>query len=204
MKKLYSLLFIFTLIAFSLKAFAANIPIGVGTNGTTAANQFFPSVATANVGDVISFGLVAGVHTATSTSVPAGAATFDSGTMTTVGQVFTYTVTVAGTYTYMCTIHGSLMSGTINVSAVGISDPTVSYATSVYPSPFKEKVTVKYNGIESIEFVNVIGEKVRTLEMPSSEGKVEVDFDNLPAGIYFYRTYKDGVIVETRKVVKAK
>jgi plastocyanin len=204
MKKLYSLLFVSTFTFLSFIANAGTVNIAVGTNGSTAANAYFPSAATANVGDVIQFTLANSVHTVTSTSVPSGATAFDSGNMTTVGQQFTYTVTVAGTYTYQCNIHGSSMSGTITVSSVGITDPTINPLTSVYPSPFKENVTVKYNGIESIEFINIVGEKVKTVEMPATEGKIEVSFDNFPTGIYFYRTYKDGVIYETRKIVKTK
>ena len=50
---------------------------------------------------------------------------------------------------------------------------------------------------------NVIGEKVKSMELSAAEVKVDMDFTGFPAGVYFYRTYKEGTIVETRKVVKA-
>jgi plastocyanin len=203
MKKLYSLIFACTFTAFSLTA--ATVPVGVGTNGTGAANSFFPNAVTATVGDVIQFVLASGTHDVTGVSIPGGATPMSSGTMNVVGQMYNYTVTVAGTYTYKCSIHGTSMSGTIIVSAVGINDPNGnSVLTSVYPSPFRDKVTVKYNGIEKIEFVNIVGEQIKSVEIDSQEGKLDVYFDMLPAGIYFYRTYKEGLVVETRKIVKAK
>jgi plastocyanin len=203
MKKLYSLLFIIAFSFISINLNAVTINVSVGPSGT---NTFSPNNFTAVVGDDIVFTLASGVHNVTTAGgvLPAGAATISSGTMSTPGQTYTYNVTVAGNYGFMCTIHGSSMVGGFVASATGIVDPTVNLLTSVFPSPFKEKITVKYSGIESIEFINVVGEKVKTVEMPSAEGKVEVDFDNLPAGIYFYRTYKEGAVYETRKIVKAK
>ena len=55
-------------------------------------------------------------HTVTSTLVPTGASTFDSGIMNS-GQTFTVTLTVAGTYDYHCTLHPAWMKGTITVLA---------------------------------------------------------------------------------------
>jgi plastocyanin len=204
MKKLYSLFFACSLMLLSFTASAVNVPIGVGTNGSGLANQFFPASVNAQVGDVLQFILAGGTHNVTGMSLPGGAATMASGNMSTPGQQYNYTVTVAGTYTFQCTLHSG-MTGTANVSAVGINDPAgMSAITNVYPSPFQDKVTVKYNGIEKIEFVNMLGEQVKNLEITTQEGKLDVYFDNLPAGVYFYRTYKEGMVVETRKIVKAK
>ena len=54
-------------------------------------------------------------HTVTSTTVPSGAASFDSGNMN-AGAKFSHTFTVAGTYTYYCKYH-SWMQGTVIVEA---------------------------------------------------------------------------------------
>lgn len=55
-------------------------------------------------------------HTVTSTSVPAGATSFDSGNMA-AGKTFKTTLTAPGTYQYHCTLHPSWMKGTIIVIA---------------------------------------------------------------------------------------
>ncbi len=53
-------------------------------------------------------------HTVTSTSVPSGASPFDSNTFNQ-GQTYELTLTVAGTYKYICTLHPSWMLGEIVV-----------------------------------------------------------------------------------------
>jgi len=62
-------------------------------------------------------------HTVKSESIPAGAAPFASGLLST-GQTFTVSLTVPGTYTYECTIHPAWMQATIIV--VGASNSTES------------------------------------------------------------------------------
>lgn len=79
----------------------------VGTKYTVTVNSsnFSPNSLNVNVGDTIMWVLGSGNHTTTSTSVPSGAATWDSpinGTTTS----FTYVVSVIGTYNYKCTPHG--------------------------------------------------------------------------------------------------
>jgi len=54
-------------------------------------------------------------HTVTSTSVPSGAATFNSGIIS-AGQTYTMTFTVPGTYEYDCSLH-LWMKGTIVVKS---------------------------------------------------------------------------------------
>jgi len=205
MKKIYSLIFATAISFFSFNSTAATVNVLVGVNTSfSPANEFTPPVLTCNVGDVVQFVLGAGIHNVTSTSIPAGAAAMSSGTMSTLGQMYNYTVTLAGTYLYTCTFHGG-MNGTLIVSGgLSVASPTVDLLTTVYPNPFKDKVMLKYNGIESVELFNIIGEKVKTFELSSLENKVEIELFDLTAGVYFIRTFKEGVIVETKKIVKSK
>jgi plastocyanin len=203
MKKIYSLIIASSFSIASLSAATITVAVGVNSSGGTA-SVFTPNAINANVGDVIQFVQGSTVsHNVTSTSVPAGAAPMSSGTMSTIGQMYNYTVTTSGSYSFHCTFHSG-MNGTMTVAGVGIQDPAVDLLTQVYPNPFKDKLIVKYNGIDKAEFYNVVGEKVKSVEMEQVEGKLEVDMETLPAGIYFFRTYKEGNIVGTRKIVKAK
>ena len=59
--------------------------------------QFSPASVNAIIGDTIVWTYVNGFHTTTSTSVPAGADTWDA-PMQATGQTFTYVLKVAGTY----------------------------------------------------------------------------------------------------------
>lgn len=202
MKKIYSAI-LFTAFAFtSFTSNAATVNIVVGFDGTGIANAFFPTNATANVGDVIMFSAAAGGHNSTSGVIPGGAASF-AHSYAAFGDNFSYTVTVAGVYNYSCTLHTGMV-GTITVSATGIATPAVDLLTNVYPNPFKDKVTLKYNEVEAIDLYNIVGEKVKAFELPSNQSKIEVDLSDLNTGVYFIRTYKEGTIVETKKIIKTK
>jgi hypothetical protein len=101
MKKLSLLLFLFVLLFNWTQAAIVNVNVG---------DDFFDPVSfTIAVGDTIVW-TVTGVnpHTTTSTSVPAGAATWNY-TFTGAGDNFTYIVQVEGVYEYWCTVHGNLM-----------------------------------------------------------------------------------------------
>lgn len=74
---------------------------------------FNPGSMTINVGDTVVWTNTGEApHTATSQSGPAA---FDSGRLET-GQTFSFTFTVPGTYSYLCSIHPE-MQGTITVAA---------------------------------------------------------------------------------------
>jgi plastocyanin len=78
---------------------------------------FTPATINAQVGDVIIWRWVNGMHTTTSTSVPAGARTWNS-PLDSAHLQFRYRVQVAGTYQYQCNFHFAQgMVGTIVVSA---------------------------------------------------------------------------------------
>ncbi|MFC2102829.1 T9SS type A sorting domain-containing protein [Bacteroidota bacterium] len=95
--------FLFTLL-FVVPAQSTIINIDVG-------DFFFSEVSfDAAVGDTIVWTLVAGTHTTTSTLVPSGAATWDY-TFTGPADTFTYIITVAGLYEYLCSFHPTTMRG---------------------------------------------------------------------------------------------
>src|ERR1043166_768998 len=78
---------------------------------------FQPATINAHVGDQIIWRFVNGMHTTTSTSVPAGARTWNAPIDST-HTLFRYRIHVAGTYQYQCNFHFAQgMVGTINVSA---------------------------------------------------------------------------------------
>lgn len=195
MKKSY--LFICSLIALSsINANSANIAVAV-TN-----NTFTPQTFTANIGDVITWSFNAGTHNVTSQTVPTGAAALASGNMS--SGTYVYTVTVAGNYGYNCTLHTGMIAGFTVSGTTSILEPVTNLLTSAYPNPVKDRLTVKYDGLDLIDVLNVVGEKIQTIALDATESKVEIDFSNLPSGMYFYRTYKAGVLVETKRIVKTK
>ncbi|MES2592578.1 MAG: T9SS type A sorting domain-containing protein [Bacteroidota bacterium] len=200
MKKNY--LFTLTSALFiSLTVSAVNIAVTVGGSG----NTFTPSSFTANVGDVVVWTWASGNHDVTSMSVPSGAATFASPNQAT--GTYSYTIASPGNYTYKCIPHFTMgMAGGFTVSSgtTGILEPATNLLVNVYPNPFEGKVTVKYNGVQSIDVFNILGDKVKTVELSATENKAEIDFENLPSGAYFFRVYSEGVIVETKRIIKSK
>ncbi len=55
-----------------------------------------------------------------------------------------------------------------------------------------------------IVLYNVIGEQVKAIELGGNQGTIEMNLEGMPSGIYFYNTFKEGLVYETRKIVKAK
>ena len=201
MKKIYSLIFI-PILVLSINANATTWTVTVSNNAFTPQN--LPNVV---VGDDITWVKSGSASSHTTTGpigfIPTAAAPWDSNTFP-----FTYNVTAAGNYIYGCTVHGiGNMGGGFVVVLAGIIEPNVNLLTSVFPNPFNDKITFKYNGvngIKSVEVFNMIGDKVKAMELLANETKTEIDFAGFPAGIYFFRTYNtEGTIVETRKIVKA-
>jgi plastocyanin len=105
MKKL-SILFFITIFAF--------LSVGEAKADTVyvnVMNNFFdPANFTCNVGDVVKWTQMEGMHTTTSSMIPSGAMNWDYIFMNT-GDSYIYEVTKAGAYTYDCTFHPG-MTGT--------------------------------------------------------------------------------------------
>jgi len=80
--------------------------------------QFTPASLNANVGDTIKWVWVSGFHTTTSRTIPGGASAWDE-TMSSGSTTFSYKITTAGTYNYVCIPHeDGGMIGTITASTV--------------------------------------------------------------------------------------
>jgi plastocyanin len=94
---------------------------------------FTPSSVNAVVGDTITWRWQNGMHTTTSTNIPAGAMPWDA-PIDSAHTRFRIRLTVAGTYSYQCNFHFAQgMVGTIGVSAPPSPTPT---ATATFtPTP---------------------------------------------------------------------
>jgi plastocyanin len=180
--------------------FYAVAGFSVTINVSILNSSFSPANFSANVGDVVMWtnnGSL--VHNTVSSSVPGGANTWNSGTMAT-SATFSYTITTAGTYNYSCTIHG--FTGSFTVAPLGVKETDLNVASVIFPNPFKNKVTISYKKADNVIFYNVTGKALKTFELSAFEASRELDLSDLPAGIYFYALYSDGIVSETRKIVK--
>jgi plastocyanin len=113
---------------FHTSLFAVTYTVQVG-------NYYFnPSSLNVEVGDIVKWVWVEGTHTTTSTSVPAGAASWDE-PITSGSQTYSYTVTTAGTYDYVCSLHAGMgMVGsfvaTVAVKTLTVTPPSQSVSES--------------------------------------------------------------------------
>lgn len=167
-----------------------------------ANNTFTPSTVNAQVGDTVAWVLQAGTHTTTSVSIPSGAVPWNV-VLSSSNPGHAIKVTIAGTYTYECTFHPG-MTGTIVVtSPIGIGDASSSPAIPlVYPNPFGGMLTVNHGHADEVILYNMLGEKIYSVKPEAGTSKVELQTAALPQGVYFVSLVKNGVISETRKVVK--
>lgn len=134
------------------RAEAASTTVQVGQRpGGSSGNQFNAASVTVNGGDSVTFSRFAGTHDVQTAVVPAGAAQFSSPSPLTAGSPFTVTLTVAGVYTYYCTIHSDAteataggidasiasgnMVGKIVVAAAATATPTTAAATATPVPP---------------------------------------------------------------------
>lgn len=199
MKKLYIFIaaFMITLYGF-LPLNAKTIIITADANNTFTPNAVLDAV----VGDTIKWNWIGGIHTTTSMFIPPGAATWNAN-LDNVNTSFSYKITVAGAYVYQCTPHAGVMVGGFNATdPTGIIENNLNVSAVIYPNPFKERITIRYNNADAIAIYNMIGEKIKLLALEANQTKTEVDLTDIPAGVYFYSTMKEGVLVETKRVVK--
>lgn len=122
MKK--SLLFVINVFAFlfliTSSSYAVKHTVNVG-------NYYFnPATLNVQVGDTIRWVWVQGSHTTTSTTIPAGAPSWDE-PMNSNNTVYEYRVSVAGVYNYLCTPHSSTQIGSFTATAF---TPTLSVSPS--------------------------------------------------------------------------
>lgn len=152
--------------------------------------QFAPaSMSGVRVGDTVMFMWVSGVHTATSSSVPSGAPTFDA-PITSTNTSFSYKVMMPGVYNYVCTPHiGMGMVGSFTAVAAPTSVGNVSAgAISVYPNPAAAVMNVKFaqKTTAAVQLFNATGVNVYNASYSNTE-EAAISTGNLPAGLYYVR-----------------
>ncbi|MBI3500453.1 MAG: T9SS type A sorting domain-containing protein [Bacteroidetes bacterium] len=194
---------IFTLLSFSFIALLGNATIHFITVGTPTSNVFNPANITAVCGDTVIWQWGAGSHTTTSTNIPACATAWNANINST-STVYAITIPCAGTYSYQCTPHAAMgMVGTI-VATCTNNVPIIAshYFSAAYPNPFSSKLTIETSQANLISIYNAVGENIKSIAVPQGQIKTEIDMQDLQAGIYFYAVLKEGVIIETKKIVK--
>ena len=125
----------------------------------------------------------------TVSSVGGSTESFDSGTISGMGMMFSHTFTSEGTNPYQCNFHPGSMNGTITVEEnLSIRENEFS-AFSILPNPASSYLNIQLpnnSGETIIEVFNVIGKRILTKTLNSSlETSIQVaDWQN---GLYVIR-----------------
>jgi plastocyanin len=120
-------LLIFVILFFTNKIYPVTHPI------TSSNFAFAPASITIAAGDILSFTNSGGFHTVQWLTGPAGF-TLPATSSQLTGTPITYTLTLAGSYTYQCGVHGTFMPGTITVTT---ALPIKLYSFMVEPNQHK-------------------------------------------------------------------
>jgi len=64
------------------------------------------------------------------------------------------------------------------------------------------KLTIEFSDVDLISIYNVVGENIKTIVVQNGQTKAEINAADFREGIYFYAILKEGVVIETRKIVK--
>lgn len=175
------------LFGFTHQSFATKWQVNVSNFTFTPA--ILPNVI---IGDTVRFQWVSGTHTTTSTTIPAGAATWDQ-PMTSTSQVFDYIVTIPGTYNYKCTPHAAFgMVGSFTVSyPTGISEQRNALSIDIFPNPVQNVAMIKMisdpSHVTGLKIYDITGKTVlvKDLEDLAQNQLLTIDLGALTSGIYF-------------------
>ncbi len=182
--------------AHSAKAVTYNI-------SATPANTWSTPSLGVNVGDTVKFLWISGAnHTATSNSVPVGAATFDA-LLDASHTSFSYAVTAPGVYSYGCKNHPNMLGAFVASFKTGVGNLFTEAGITISPNPATSFITIKSTLVNPIvNLTNIIGKNIGTFSGVQTPDGITVDVVNVPSGTYFVTlTSKDMVL--TRRIVIA-
>jgi len=175
--------------------------------------NYSPNTLTVNVGDTVRWQGDFPIHPLSSTTIPAGAASWSVSS----GTVFSYPVAIAGTYDYRCDFHfafgmvgsfdASTPTGVISNRSELPLDPSLQQS---YPNPFNPTTTIQFSIPEAthvtLRVFDVLGQEIVTLVNEKREaGRYDVEYNasGLSSGAYFYRL-QAGDFVQTKRLILLK
>ncbi|MEO6168392.1 MAG: T9SS type A sorting domain-containing protein [Chitinophagales bacterium] len=96
---------------------------------------------------------------------------------------------------------------TVNVTAydmTGINDP-INGGVSLYPIPAKDLLNVNFDGLKnvtSIAIYNVVGQKLKTVNVYAGSKTVAIPVSDMKKGVYFIRVYSNNTEAITKTFTK--
>ena len=188
MKKIYQTLILTVLL------FISSSSIAVVHSVVVSNFQFTPASLSVNVGDTIVWTLGSGNHTTTSNTIPVGADPWDSPINSNV-QSFTYVITVAGTYDYICTPH--VFAGQIVAINTGINSLDLFSNFNIFsvrPSIYNISYSLARSGNIKISVYDITGKSAKILKSSYQTAGTytsNYNFEDLKKGIYIFEMIID-------------
>ena len=157
---------------------------------TVKNNSFFPyNLTHVTAKDTIQWVWEQGIHTTTSTNIPADALDWDY-PITQQEPTAIVIPMVNGTYQYVCTLTPG-MNGTFTVSgALGISSPAYDPDIRLFPNPTIDKIQIvtTHDDIELLRIFDTKGIKLGEMNF-GNQARLDtrtIDLTNFPAGVFFF------------------
>lgn len=97
----------------------------------------------------------------------------------------------------------SVTLNTMDASLLNLQNEKLSINMNAYPSPVSDELTVDFNGydVESIEMINLTGQRVAGQSIASDNTSTKIDVNGLENGVYIVKAYLSNGMVETMQVV---
>ena len=192
--------------AIMLLALASYMPAIATTHMVTVNNNFFaPDNINVTVGDTIMWMWGQGFHTTTSTSVPAGAISWDQ-QINNSAVSFAYVVQVPGVYQYQCNFHSGMV-GQFTAITTSVNEQAGALGSMVLSvNPATQQVKINYFLPQSqkvlLTVYNALGNAVYQVNygtMPQGKNQTQLFLSKLAGGIYFI-TLKGENVTLTKKI----
>lgn len=138
-------------------------------------------------------------HPHSVTSIDGSMETFDSGTLTGIGQTFSHTFTMEGINPYECVVHPA-MQGTITVEEALSVENFNKTTFEFYPNPVTDILTINADTIiDRVQIYDVTGKVV----MDTTGGNLvsKIYMQNYNAGTYFVKLIVAGQ-TKTKTIIK--
>ncbi len=176
-----------------------------------SSNVFSPNAITSvAVGDIIRWEYVGGTHSTVSQNIPAGAATWNAPITASVTS-FQYTVTHTGTYTYICGVHGSGMSGSFTTDAPTSLVEKGSMAKASFeisPNPASDLLNMKFSSDQAFRanlfvFDEQGKEKLtKKMDVVTGDNTCLLSIANFSKGVYYLTVVEGSTVFISKKFVK--
>ncbi|MCK9220392.1 MAG: T9SS type A sorting domain-containing protein [Bacteroidales bacterium] len=158
-------------------------------------------------GDTIQWEWSEGNHTTTSTAIPNGAVSWDMA-ISQEEPISIYVPDINGTYSYHSTLDSSMNGQFVVTGGSGLITPKPLTGPTIYPNPFKDKVTIAWqkNGpvFSKLRIFDANGKVIKDVtSIKQLQGVADpcIDMQSLPHGVFFFKFTEESGKAQTFRVI---